>query len=135
MIYNYNNDNGTFYEFSEYFESLPVERLSQIGDILEVIALEDGTDPYRGPYMNVKLDPTSKRERDEQKGGLHKKILRLTIGGTTHDFPIDMSKKDGVVTMQFGNKKSTTSLLAFLVALGMVTLIEEVSPDDRIIGV
>jgi hypothetical protein len=66
MDHNYNNDNGTFYEFAEYFESFPPKRFSKIGDIFEVVALEDGVDPYRGPYIIVKLDPISKRERDEK---------------------------------------------------------------------
>lgn len=62
----YSNDNGVFYEFAEFFDSLKPERFSRIGDIFEVVSMEDGTDFYRGKYMLVKLNPLSKRVRDEE---------------------------------------------------------------------
>jgi hypothetical protein len=84
---NYDNDNGTIYEITEFFESFPPERFSRIGDIFEVVAMEDGIDPYRGRYMQVKLYPVSKAERDSGKEKDYSSSSELDELDFEHGFP------------------------------------------------
>ena len=63
------------------------------------------------------------------------KSLVITIGDKSAQFDIDLDAGDAEreVSMEYGHRKATTSLMGLLRALGLVTFIEElplIRPED-----
>jgi hypothetical protein len=63
------------------------------------------------------------------------KTLIITIADTKAEFKIDLdTDRELDVTMQFDHRKVSTTLMGFLSALGLITIVE-IPTDNEIIGV
>jgi hypothetical protein len=68
---------------------------------------------------------------------MSKKTLTITIADTKAEFDIDLDNdRELEVSMEYGRRTATTSLMGFLRALGLVVVVEErpmISADDLLL--